>query len=240
MEIRGKTVLVTGASSGIGAAAVVALARAGARVGAMARRGDRLRGLVETVASQGGQALALEGDVTQRGQVQAAVEELERWGGAVSGVVSNAGFLGPRVAVLGYPEAALRESLEVNVLGTFHLLQATLPSLLRQPSAFFLAMSSYLGRHALPDCAGYVAGKFGLEGLVRAAAAEHQGSGLALVTLAPGMVATDMLADYLGTRDLGKYSAPEAVASALLRLLSDLDASQSGAALDIQPWMESP
>lgn len=246
MDWIGKTFLVTGASGGIGAAIVKALASRGCVVGALARRTDRLEALHDRLSGAEGRVIPLPADITQPLQVEAAVQQLVAGTGRLDGLLNNAGFLGDRVPFAEYPDHRLSRALEVNVTGTFYVTRAALPTLEQAPEAFVLNMSSYLGRHGMPNCLGYVASKFGLEGLTAALASERVGSPLIVASLAPGMVATEMLARYLGadspggtaSRDeLKAHATPAKAAAAFVALLDDLGAAHHGAQLELTDWM---
>jgi NAD(P)-dependent dehydrogenase (short-subunit alcohol dehydrogenase family) len=236
VEIRDRTFIVTGASDGIGAATARALARAGARVALVARRAAMLEAIAAAITAEGGHALAAPADVTDAAAIDGVVAATVRRWGSIDGLINNAGALGPRVAIQDYPEAEFRRVLEVNTVGTFLFTRAVLTSLAQRPEAVVVNMSSYLGRNGLPDCVGYIAGKFGLEGVSRAAAAEVEGTGVAVVSVAPGMVATDMLARYLGTDDLAEHHTPEEAGRAMARMIADLGPAHNGAALELDAW----
>lgn len=240
MDISGHSIIVTGASAGIGAAIASALARRGAHIALVARRADAIETGAAAIRAAGGTAIAIAGDVTDESLAPRVVERAQSELGALLGVVNNAGYLGARVSIPDYPASDLTRSMAVNGLGTFLFTRAALPSLLDQKRGFFVNISSYLGRAALPGCVGYVAGKFAVEGITQATAVEwaEQKGEFAAVTVGPGMVATDMLSTYLGTEDLAEYRRPEAVGEGVARLVETLTAEQNGHVLDIDPWLE--
>jgi NAD(P)-dependent dehydrogenase (short-subunit alcohol dehydrogenase family) len=237
MELKGSSILITGASSGIGAEAAVALAAAGARLTLSARRADALEATAARIHAAGGIAQCAPGDIGDPANVRAMVAKAVDEHGGLDILFNNAGFLGPRVPLDAYPVEELKTSLHTNIVGTFQMMQAALEPLKRAPMGAIVNMSSYLGRHGSPDCAGYVAGKFGIEGLTQALASEVEGSSLAVLTLAPGMVATDMLRDYLCGEDVTPFRRPQDVAQGIVRLFLDLRPAHNGMALDIDPWL---
>src|SRR5262245_37331501 len=133
----GKTVLITGASSGIGAAMAHEFVRQGAAVALAARRTDRLDRVVDDIRAAGGRALAVACDVTKDGDVEHAVAETRTALGPVDVAVANAGFgvVGPfeRLTVDDH-----RRQLETNVFGVLRTAYATLPDLLRQRGCFVI------------------------------------------------------------------------------------------------------
>ena len=128
--LEGTAALVTGASSGIGAATAAALAAQGAAVALAARRRDRLDGLAAEIRGQGGTVLVLKCDVTQQEQATSAVERTVAELGRLDTLVNNAGvmLLGPAA---GAPLAEWQQMVELNVLGLLYCAHAALPHLLR-------------------------------------------------------------------------------------------------------------
>ena len=149
----GTVALVTGASSGIGAATAAALAAQGAAVALAARRGDRLETLAASVRDQGGTALVLECDVTDEQQATAAVQRTVAELGRLDTLINNAGvmLLGP---VAGAPMPEWQQMVELNVLGLLYCAHAALPHLLRAAAdeprhvADMVNISSVAGRAA--------------------------------------------------------------------------------------------
>ena len=149
----GTVALVTGASSGIGAATAAALAAQGAAVALAARRGDRLEALAAGIRDQGGTALVLECDITDEQQAAGAVERTVAGLGRLDTLISNAGvmLLGP---VTGAPLPEWQQMVELNVLGLLYCAHAALPHLLRAAGdgprqvADMVNISSVAGRAA--------------------------------------------------------------------------------------------
>lgn len=235
MKLEGRSIIVTGASRGIGAATARTLGRLGARVTLVARSGASIDAAAAEIRDAGGQALAVHCDVTQEDHVIRVMREAVATFGSVGGVINNAGALGARVRFDDYPLDDLRSCLEVNAVGTFLVTRAALPHLRAGRDAFVVNLSSYLGRHGLPDSAGYIAGKFALEGLTQALASEVADDPFAVVSVGPGMVATDMLAGYLMKTDLEGHRSPEQAAEALAELVGRLTPHDNGAVLDLFP-----
>ena len=233
MQLEGRVVIVTGASRGIGEATARAVAWAGARVVLVARSGAAVEDHARSIREGGGQALAVACDVTREADVARMVEVAVDAFGGIGGVVNNAGFLGPRVSLGEYPAEAFREALEVNAVGTFLVTREALPWLRRAPDAFVVNVSSYLGRYGAPGCVGYVAGKYAVEGVTAGLAAEVEGGSIAVVSVGPGMVGTEMLQSYLGTDDVEGHRTPQEAGRALSRLLAELGLADNGAVLDL-------
>jgi len=165
--LEGTVALVTGASSGIGAATAATLAAEGAAVALAARRQDRLAELAAGINGQGGTALVLECDVTDQEQAAAAVERTVTELGRLDTLVNNAGvmLLGPAA---GAPLAEWQQMVELNVLGLLYCAHAALPHLLRAAAggprqvADMVNISSVAGRFARNGNGVYALTKFGV------------------------------------------------------------------------------
>ena len=233
-----ETIFITGASAGIGAAMATAFAKSGCNVVLAARRKHLLDSVIAEMTVSSEQVLAVETDITELDSCKAAIAAGVQQFGGIDVLINNAGYLGPRTSLATYEPDAFLQSLRVNVQGTFQMIQAALPYLRAAEKGRIVSISSYLGRHGLPDCSGYIAGKFGVEGITQAVHHEENSNGLIAVTLAPGMVATEMLRNYLQEDDVSEYRTPDSVGAATVRCVASLQPEQSGTQLDIDPWME--
>lgn len=217
MSIHGKTVIITGASAGIGAAAARAFAAQGARVVLAARNEARLHAVA---ASCSGATLAVPTDISDRAAVAVLVQRAVAAFGSVDVVVNNAGV------GLAAPVAALRDedftaALRVNLLGQIALTQAALP-FLRRSRGQIIFISSVVGLRALPYLGGYAATKAALDRLTESLRVELRGSGVAVTLVRPGTTNTDFAARRLGSgherrRIDSKGTTPEHVAQTLVR-----------------------
>lgn len=197
LPLNGTVALVTGASSGIGEATALHLARQGAAVAVLARRADRLRALAEKVQGSGGRALFLEADVTDRAAATEAVERTVRELGRLDTVVNNAG-----VMLLGPAEEAPLEEWErmvsLNVQGFLYVAHAALPHLLRAAEggprrvADLVNVSSVAGRVARAGSAVYNLTKFGVTAFSEALRQEVAGRHLRVSAVEPGAVETEL------------------------------------------------
>ncbi|MER6530670.1 SDR family NAD(P)-dependent oxidoreductase [Streptomyces sp. NPDC001508] len=182
--------VVTGASSGIGAATARALAAAGYRVVLTARRKDRIEALAEEIDAAGGAATAYPLDVTDR----AAVDEFATAFKTVGVLVNNAGgALGADPVATGDP-ADWRAMYETNVIGTLNLTQALLPQLEASGDGTVVVVSSTAGHGTYEGGAGYVAAKHGAHVLAETLRLEIVGRPVRVIEIAPGMVRTDEFA----------------------------------------------
>ncbi|HZE33363.1 MAG TPA: SDR family NAD(P)-dependent oxidoreductase [Actinoallomurus sp.] len=186
-SFEGKVVLVTGASSGIGEAAALALSKAGARVAVGARRADRLADLAGRAS---GEVLTVELDVTQEQSCRAAVTAtVERFGG-LDVLVNNAGLMlsGP---IFGADTSEWTRMVETNLLGSMYMAHAALPHLLERKGVL-VQISSTSGRTASAGGGVYAATKFGVNAFSEALRKEVTAQGVRVVVIEPGFVATEL------------------------------------------------
>ncbi|MFF7230152.1 SDR family NAD(P)-dependent oxidoreductase [Streptomyces sioyaensis] len=189
MTAEARTAVVTGASSGIGAATARALATAGYHVVLTARRKDR----IEALAAELPHAEAYALDVTDRAAVDAFAAALDRYP-SIDVLVNNAGgALGAEPVATGDP-ADWRAMYEVNVLGVLHMTQALLPSLTASGDGTVVVLSSTAGHGTYEGGGGYVAAKHGAHVIAETLRLELCGEPVRVIEVAPGMVRTDEFA----------------------------------------------
>jgi NADP-dependent 3-hydroxy acid dehydrogenase YdfG len=190
-DLTGRVAAITGASSGIGEATALALARAGAAVALAARRSDRIDALAERIESEGGRALALATDVTDETQANRFIEQTKSQLGRVDILVNNAGvmLLGP---VVGADTGEWRRMIEVNLLGLLYCTHAALPIMGEQGSGHIINVSSVAGRFARFGSAVYNLTKFGVNAFSEALRQELVQANVKVTVIEPGMVATEL------------------------------------------------
>jgi NADP-dependent 3-hydroxy acid dehydrogenase YdfG len=190
MTLQGKVALVTGASSGIGAATAEALAAAGANVVIAARRTDRLTALESKLAAQGTKVLSVELDVTDERACRAAVQQTVDQFGALDILVNNAGLM-----LLGKIEGAdttdWTRMINTNVLGLMFMTHAALPHLLAGQGSI-INVSSVAGRVARLGSGAYNASKWAVGAFSESLRQEVTTRGVRVVVIEPGMVATEL------------------------------------------------
>jgi NADP-dependent 3-hydroxy acid dehydrogenase YdfG len=186
--------LITGASSGIGAATARHAARAGHRLVLAARSADRLQGLVDELGDE--RAIAVPCDVTDWADQEALVQRALDAFGRLDVAFANAGIGSPRGFVEGSPEEA-RQTILTNVYGVYLTIRAAMPEL-RAQRGHLLLMSSVAGRRALAGSL-YSATKFAVTAMGEAARLELNGSGVRVTLIEPGMVETPGFSHQLDT-----------------------------------------
>lgn len=190
-SLEGKVALVTGASSGIGEAAAMALAEAGAVVVLSARRADRLDALAERIKGAGGSALALPGDVSVEAEAAAAVNETVRLLGRIDILVNSAGVI-QAGGVESLPTEEWRRVIDVNLMGTLYTCKAAIGPMKAQGSGDIINISSTAGRRAAGIFGPYSTSKFGLTGLTEGLRQEVGGAGIRVSIVEPGATATEV------------------------------------------------
>jgi NAD(P)-dependent dehydrogenase (short-subunit alcohol dehydrogenase family) len=223
VELKGRAVLLTGASGGIGRATALLLTRAGARLALFARSEKPLRDLASAVVAAGGEAIAVPGDVRVAADgVRAVAETTARFGG-LDALVNNAGLAYLR-GVEEASDAEIEEQIGTNLMGTCRMTRAALPALRTRPGSAIVNVSSYAGRVGAPYYSFYNASKFGLIGLSEAWRRELGPLGIRVSTVIPMAVETSFLdkagrARALGMGPAGTVIAPDRVARGIVKAL---------------------
>ena len=185
----GKVVVITGASRGIGAAAVQVFAQAGAKVAMLARSGDAVR---VTAARLGANAMALPCDVADTGAVAGAIDAVMKHWGRVDVLINNAGAIAPIARIADANAEDWGRAVDINMKGVFYGMRSVIPIMRAQRGGTILTVSSGAAHTPLEGWSAYCASKAGAAMLTRAAHLEEAAYGLRIMGLSPGTVATDM------------------------------------------------
>lgn len=197
-KLNGTTAIITGASSGIGEATAIELAAHGATVAVVARRKERLDGLVAKIEASGGTAVAIEADITDRAQAQNAVQTVVDRFGRLDILINNAGLmlLGQ---VIDTDVEEWERMIAVNQNGLLYMTKAALPHLLDAAKnelrgvADIVNISSIAGRQASANFGPYSMTKFGVNGFTEALRQEVTQKQVRVGVLEPGAVATELV-----------------------------------------------
>jgi short-subunit dehydrogenase len=217
-------ILVTGASSGIGAAVAKLFARAGYRVSMGARRIDRLQAVAADIESVGCQAIAVQSDLTRLEDIQGLVKNTLNQFGQIDVLVNNAGF--GRIKWLEEldPVEDIQAQIQINLISTILITREVLPHLIQQRSGHIINMASLGGVVASPTYTVYSASKFGLRGFTEALRREVGVYGIDVSGIYPGAVNTEFKQHAGINRKTGRTTPdslllePEEVAQAVLRV----------------------
>jgi hypothetical protein len=239
MELRDKVALITGASSGIGAAAAQLFAAHGARVVLGARRASLLEAVVAGIRDAGGTAEAVAGDVRDEGFHHALVEKAATCFGGLDIALNNAGILGELGPLPSMSTANWHEVISTNLDSAFHAARAQIPAMLARGGGSLVFTSSFVGHTiGLPGMSAYAASKAGLIGLTQVLAVEWGGKGLRVNALLPGGTMTGIAAmdeasraTIAGFHALRRMATPREIAEAALFLASDRASFVTGSAM---------
>lgn len=188
-----KVVFITGASSGIGRALAVELARRGASLGLLARRAETLREIAEEVEGVGGHALALPADVRDADAVRVKADELREKFGRVDVLVANAG-VGVTTDAKKLEAQEVADVIGINVLGAVNSVTAVLPEMVEQGSGQLVAISSLAAYRGLPKSAAYCASKAALSAFFESLRVDLRESGVGVTIIHPGFIKTPLTA----------------------------------------------
>lgn len=237
-----KTAIITGASSGIGYETAKLFAREGANLIVTARRSDALNTLVDDIEKNGGQAIAVAGDIRDESLPRTLVEVAIRHFGGLDIAFNNAGTNGemgptPNISLAGWNEA-----LEVNLTAAFLGAKHQIPAMLARGGGSLIFTSTFVGYTAgMPGVAAYAASKAGLIGLTKSLAAEFGPKGIRVNALLPGGTDTPMAEAWVSTPEaktfveglhaLKRRARPEEIARSALYLASEASSFTTGTAL---------
>jgi NAD(P)-dependent dehydrogenase (short-subunit alcohol dehydrogenase family) len=194
---RDKSVIVTGASSGIGHDVALAFGEQGAKVAILARRRTLLETLARKIEKAGGTALALDCDVSDRERVRWSVDQVVESFGKVDVLINSAGVLISDTVEDMKPED-LEKMMAVNLFGALHAMQAVLPVMRKAKAGNIVNISSLAGRRGISPIGGYSATKFALVGLTEALRVELYNTGIKVSLVMPGVIDTPMARDATG------------------------------------------
>ena len=227
-RLEGRVAVVTGASSGIGAATGRLLAAQGAAVVLAARRADRLEELAEEIRAAGGLAVAQVTNTTAMGDLAGMVDRAVSEFGHLDWAVNNAGASG-RGAFLEIPLEDFDHAVEVNLRGVMLAMRAEIPAMLANGGGAIVNTASVGGLVGVPGLSAYTAAKHAVIGLTKSVGLEFATRNIRVNAVAPGGTNTEMLAsgtqaqrDFLaGLSPMERISEPEEIAAAIVYLLAD-------------------
>jgi NAD(P)-dependent dehydrogenase (short-subunit alcohol dehydrogenase family) len=240
-RLSGKVALVTGASAGIGRATAKLFAQEGAKLVIGARRKEELDALVAEIDADGGEAVALAGDVRSEDYAKALVALAAQRYGRLDIAFNNAGILGEAGPSTGVSEAGWNEAIAINLTGSFLGAKHQIAEMVKHGGGSVIFTSTFVGySFAFPGVAAYAASKAGLIGLTQALAAEYGAKNVRVNAILPGAVDTDMYRAMNDTAEsrafitnlhaLKRVATPEELARSVLYLASDDAAFVTGTA----------
>jgi len=238
----GKAAFVTGAGSGIGRATAVAFAREGAGVAVVDRDGDAARDTASRIEQLGGNALAVNCDVTDGGQVRAAIDQAVSTFGRLDVAFNNAGIELRPTPLAETSDDDWGRVIDVNLRGVFLCMKYQIPRILESGGGAIVNTSSGAGVMGIAGGGPYGASKFGVIGLTKCAALDYASAGIRINAICPGIIDTAMMDRFTGGTEtgrqeviaqepVGRMGTADEIASAVLWLCSDEAAFTVGHAL---------
>ncbi len=224
--LKEKVAVVTGASRGIGKAAALALANQGAKVVVnYARSSDAAEATVQEIAQAGGEAIAIQADVSQSAEVDNLIKATLDKFGRIDVLVNNAGITKDTLLLRMKPEQ-WQAVIDLNLTGVFLCTKAVSKTMLKQRSGRIINIASVAGQMGNPGQANYSAAKAGVIGFTKTVAKELANRGITVNAVAPGFIETDMTNDLksddiISFIPLGRYGKPEEVAGTIRFLAAD-------------------
>lgn len=242
-DMNGKVALITGGSSGIGLATAIAFAKKGAAV--VIADIDETAGekAVETIKSQGGEAIFVKTDVSSSEQIQALVNKTVEQFGGLDYAVNNAGIGGESVPTAEITEAGWDRVIGINLTGVWLGMKYQIPEMLKRGGGAVVNVASILGKVGFANAAAYVAAKHGVVGLTKSAAMEYATQGVRVNAVCPAFIYTPMLAnagmaegtemyDYIASKHpVQRMGTSEEVANMIVWACSDEASFVTGASL---------
>ncbi|MCV2881640.1 SDR family oxidoreductase [Actibacterium sp. XHP0104] len=242
MQLDNKVAIITGASSGIGAAAALEFASEGGKLVLGARRGAELDKIAAQIAQRNGQAVTLAGDVSDPDYAQALVDlALSEYGG-LDIAFNNAGTLGQMAPVPDIGDDDWDQVIQTNLTSAFYGARAQIPAMTRRGGGSIIFTSSFVGPElGMPGLAAYATSKAGVIGLAKVIAVEHGAAGIRANALLPGATDTPMATEFGDDPEVREFvrnmhalkrtATPQEIAKAALFLASDHSSFVTGAAL---------
>jgi NAD(P)-dependent dehydrogenase (short-subunit alcohol dehydrogenase family) len=232
-DLRGKTALITGGTSGIGHVTALALADQGVNVAITGRRAEEGAAVVAELKSRGVKSAFIRGDITDEAHVAKAVAEAKALGGGkLNFAFNNAGVELGGIEVTASTVDQYKRVFDINVLGVLLSMKHEIPALLASGGGAIVNNASVAGTVGMPGVSVYIASKHAVLGLTKSAAMEVARKNIRINSVSPAMIETDMMhrftggsaetvAHFANLHPIGRTGRPEEIAKPVLFLLSD-------------------
>jgi len=240
--LENKVAIVTGAGQGIGAGVARVFAREGARLVLAGRHLESLESTQRGVAALGADSVCVVADVSVTADCGNLVRETLKQFGSLDCAVNNAGTEGVLAPAAEYPEENFDHVIAVNLKGVWNCMRFQIPEILKRGGGSIVNVSSALAEVAQYNMCAYLASKYGVVGLSKAAALDYATQGLRVNALLPGLVETPMMTKMmaahpslreplLAAEPIGRFGRPEELGEAAAWLCSDRASFQTGSSM---------
>ena len=245
-ELRDKVIIVTGAGGGIGRAACLVMAQAGARLVVSDNSEEAGLATLEAIQANGDEAIFVNADLAREGDISGLVASADSAYGRLDGAFNNAGLEQRNKPVAELTLAEWEHAIRIDLTAVFLCIKYQVPAMLRSGGGSIVNTASSLGQVGLANAAEYASAKHGVIGLTRAAGADYSARGVRVNAILPGITRTPMIArlsedpnfsvmfDRLRARHpIGRFGEPSEIAEAAKWLLSDASSFVNGAAIPV-------
>jgi len=247
MEFKGKTIMITGATGGIGKACVVKYAKEEAKLALFGRSAEKLEALRKDIGYSESDCLLFATDIRDERQTKEAVEKTLKAFGRIDVLINTAGYSGPSVYTEDYTYEEFKACYETNVYGTFLTMKYVLPAMKAQKSGAIINTGSSSGIRGYELECGYGSSKWATIGLTKNVASENPDTGVRINSVSPGWVDTQMMtkimenyakmsggediSSYFSTSPMGRAGSPEEIAEGIYFISSSKASYMNGANL---------
>lgn len=243
MELEGKSIIITGASSGIGAAAALLFAAEGANLVLGARRSKELEDVANQISSSGGKAVRLAGDVKDEQYAQSLVDLARSEFGQLDGAFNNVGIIGELNPIADMSIDNWNAVMSTNLTSAFWAAKAQIPAMKQQGQGSIVFTSSFVGHSngGMPGMSAYAASKAGLIGFAKALASEYAANSIRINTLLPGGTITSIMGEVnpstlefiASLHPMKRMATAVEIAQAALFMLSDRSSFITGSPMSV-------
>jgi NAD(P)-dependent dehydrogenase (short-subunit alcohol dehydrogenase family) len=236
-----KSIVITGASQGLGRALALEFTKKGSHVFLIARGAEPLNMLIEEIRRDGGVAFGYVGDVANKNDIYPIAAQAAELIGPVDLLINNASTLGtvPMPLLLDTDCEDLSRTLETNLVGPFRLTKALLGPMLIRNKGTVLNISSDAAISAYPNWGAYGTSKAALDHLTRVWAEEFTGTGVRFLSVDPGEMDTKMHLDALPESDRSSLARPSDVAAKIVKTLENIEEIRSGSRILASDWRKA-